>query len=149
MSHAPRGIALVIIAAAGCGPSTAAAPPPRAPIASAPPGEATAGGPTVAAGDPEHAGYVDTAILRRLIRRELGQIRACYEQGLMGSPGLAGTVTVRFTISPTGAVSEASATGLTAPVATCVADRIKTIAFPRPREGIVMVTWPFQFSQNG
>ena len=45
--------------------------------------------------------------IRRVIQRNIGQIRFCYEQGLHSRPDLSGRVGVRFIISPSGGVQTA------------------------------------------
>jgi hypothetical protein len=95
------------------------------------------------------SGY-DKSIVRRYIRRNLDKITYCYDKQLLAHPGIGGEITATFFITPTGAVQTASGTGFDRDVAACVADVIKTIAFPRTGDGAgVQVNYPFQFHAAG
>jgi hypothetical protein len=85
-------------------------------------------------------GDLDQVIVRRYLRRNLGRIQGCFVHGV------AGTVVASFTIGGDGKVSVASASGVTREVATCVAQVIRGIGFPRPRGGAsVQVRYPITF----
>ena len=95
------------------------------------------------------SGY-DKSIIRRYIRRNLDKITYCYDKQLLAHPGIGGEIMETFFIAPTGAVQASSGTGFDRDVAACVADVIKTIAFPRTGDGIgVQVHYPFQFHATG
>ncbi|HEX7841328.1 MAG TPA: AgmX/PglI C-terminal domain-containing protein [Kofleriaceae bacterium] len=95
------------------------------------------------------SGY-DKSIVRRYIRRSLDKITYCYDKQLLVRPGIGGEIMATFFITPTGAVQTASGTGFDRDVAACVADVIKTIAFPRTGDGAgVQVNYPFQFHAAG
>lgn len=91
-------------------------------------------------------------VIRRTIQRNIGQVRFCYEQALNANPNLAGRVTVRFVISPSGAVQTAVASSSTVAdprVGVCVAQAMRRLSFPAPDGGgVVSVTYPFMFSAN-
>ncbi len=96
--------------------------------------------PTVAGGD----GELDKAIVRRYIKRNIQKLQYCYEKELLAKPALSGTVATSFTITESGVVGSASASGVDATVASCMAQVIKGIEFPRPKgTGGVAVTYPF------
>lgn len=84
--------------------------------------------------------------IRRVISRNRGQVRHCYEQGLVQRPDLAGRVTVRWMIQPSGAVMGATIstpTDLRSPqVEQCVAQAVGRWQFPAS-EGATMVSYPF------
>ncbi len=105
----------------------------------------TAAVPTVSIGQPEAQGNLDKAIIRRYIKRNIQKIQYCYERELLAKPNLVGTVSTQFLISEAGAVKGARASGVDPNVASCVADVIRTIEFPRPVSGVVQVTYPFTF----
>lgn len=110
----------------------------------------TASVPQVKIGTASTSGELDKEIIRRYIRRKLPQIKYCYEKQLLVKPGLEGTVNTQFQISPAGAVLAASASGVAPDVASCVADVIKTIQFPKPKGGgLVQVKYPFTFRPSG
>lgn len=100
---------------------------------------------TYSLGHPEIVGHLEEVIIRRYIRRNVKQIAGCYEHELATKPTLAGIVTARFTIAPDGKVPTSSASGVDPAVASCVADAIKQIEFPKPTFGKVDVTYPITF----
>ncbi|HUS30082.1 MAG TPA: AgmX/PglI C-terminal domain-containing protein [Kofleriaceae bacterium] len=106
--------------------------------------------PSVSIGQPVAIGALDKAIIRRYIKRNIDKIRYCYEKTLLAKPGLSGTVSTQFFIAPDGHVSSAAAEGVDVEVASCVADVIEGISFPRPSEGAgVQVSYPFTFERAG
>jgi len=106
--------------------------------------------PTVSIGQPNAQGDLDKAIIRRYIKRNIQKITYCYEKQLLVNPKLAGTVATQFFIAPSGQVASATATGVDPDVATCLAEVIKRIEFPRPKSGGgVQVNYPFTFRTAG
>ena len=87
-----------------------------------------------------------------MVRRRLGEVRHCYEQGLISQPDISGTVSVRFVIGPTGSVSAATVAGSSlgaARVDSCVASAVRRWTFPAPEGGgMVAVTYPFMLATN-
>lgn len=101
-------------------------------------------------GQPTGTGDLDKGIIRRYIKRNVDKIAYCYEKQLLANPGMEGTVTISFFISPSGSVTSATGGGFNATVANCVADVIHTIEFPRPQGGGgVTVNYPFTFHAAG
>lgn len=90
--------------------------------------------------------------IARVIRRNLPRFKYCYEKQLNANPNLAGKVSVYFTIAPTGSVANASVSESSmgdATVESCVASVMKSLKFPQPKGGgIVVVTYPFVFSST-
>jgi hypothetical protein len=110
----------------------------------------TAAVPTVSIGQPSANGDLDKAIIRRYIKRNIQKITYCYEKQLLAKPGLSGTVATQFFITPNGTVASASGAGVDPEVASCVADVIKGIEFPKPKGGGgVQVNYPFTFRPAG
>jgi hypothetical protein len=106
--------------------------------------------PDVRIGNATTTGDLDKNIIRRYIRRKLPQIKYCYEKQLLVKPGIGGTVTTQFQISPSGAVLNSTAKGVDGEVSSCVASVIKTIQFPKPKGGgLVQVRYPFTFRPTG
>ncbi|HZA51548.1 MAG TPA: adventurous gliding motility protein GltG, partial [Myxococcaceae bacterium] len=107
----------------------------------------------IAASDPVVMGSLDKELIRQVIRRNIGQIRYCYESQLSRYPKLSGKVSVKFTITGQGSVSSSSvaqSTANNAELETCVAGRVRTWIFPKPKGGgIVLVTYPFIFKPSG
>ncbi len=88
-----------------------------------------------------------------VIRRNAGQIRFCYEQGLQSDPKLKGTVSTNFTINANGQVAAISIAGTTLNsklVEDCISLRIKSWKFPLPQGGkSISVQVPFNLTKQG
>ncbi|MFH1469011.1 MAG: AgmX/PglI C-terminal domain-containing protein [Pseudomonadota bacterium] len=101
-------------------------------------------------GDPIIVGGLDRALVDAVIRRNLEQVRYCYQRQLPRDPSLAGKVTVRFVIAGDGSVAraETKSTTLHDPsVEQCINERFLRFEFPAPKKnGIVIVTYPFLFA---
>lgn len=115
--------------------------------------ERTARVPRIRTGTPELHGALSKEIIRRVINRHINEIRFCYEQQLISQPDLQGRVSVKFVISPSGAVStavvEQSDLG-SAKVDSCIASAVRRMDFPAPEGGgLVLVSYPFLLSQTG
>jgi hypothetical protein len=106
--------------------------------------------PTVIIDAANVTGSYDKSIIRRYIRRHLSKFSYCYEKELLANPALSGTVTAVFVIAPNGRVASATADGADPEVASCVADVVKAIEFPKLERGeSVKVTYPFIFELAG
>lgn len=102
--------------------------------------------PSARMGQPNVQGDLDKPTIRFTVFQHLTEIRACYEAKLASDPLLAGTVQTQFFIAPTGKVASASASGVHAEVADCIAKIIRGIEFPKPDGGGgVQVNYPFTF----
>ena len=89
--------------------------------------------------------------IKRVIRANFPRFRQCYEQGLKKDPGLRGSVAVRFIIDTTGAIETANLAGGSmsdGQVSSCVLGIYKTVSFPEPLGGMVMVTYPIDFQND-
>ncbi|MEZ4336627.1 MAG: VIT domain-containing protein, partial [Sandaracinaceae bacterium] len=98
------------------------------------------------AGTPSVSG-AEAGAIARVVRGRAASYRRCYEVGLRSQPGLAGTITVQFTIAD-GSVTQASASGgLNGQVIGCVLAVIRGLRF----EGVASatVTYPFTFTSDG
>ncbi|MEM7433552.1 MAG: AgmX/PglI C-terminal domain-containing protein [Myxococcota bacterium] len=100
-------------------------------------------------GDVGGSGDFDAALVQRQIKQRIKSITRCYESELRKNPGLAGKVTVTFTIQERGNVTGAKAsentTGSPA-VADCVTRTISRFRFnPGPEGGSVTFRYPFVF----
>lgn len=95
-------------------------------------------------------GGLKRAEISRVIRRNLPRFKFCYEKQLNANPNLSGKVSVYFTIAPTGQVARATVRESTIGerrVERCVLEVTRSLRFPRPRGGgIVVVTYPFLFA---
>jgi hypothetical protein len=105
--------------------------------------------PSISTGTAAVRGSLSKEVIRRYIRRSINQIRYCYEQQLARRPDLAGRISIRFVISPSGAVTTSSVAENTlgdGAVGDCVSRAVQRIAFPQPEGGgVVIVTYPFMF----
>ncbi|HYH98061.1 TonB family protein, partial [Hyalangium sp.] len=107
----------------------------------------------ITSSEPMVMGSLDKELIRQVIQRNRGQIRFCYESQLTKYPKLNGKVAVKFVINAEGKVvsSEvAQSTAGNAELESCVAGRVRTWQFPKPKGGgVVIVTYPFIFKASG
>lgn len=107
-------------------------------------------GPKIRSGGAMVKGSISKEVIRRIVRRNINQIKFCYEKGLMKRPDLSGRVAIRFVITGTGAVQTAvvSSTTIGDPaVESCIAHTVERMTFPMPPDsGIAIVTYPFTLS---
>jgi TonB family protein len=99
------------------------------------------------------AGGLDRAEVLKVIQRHASEIKFCYEQSLQKSPGLAGKVSMAWTIEASGTVQEANVAESSigsAEVEKCMSERIRRWKFPEPRGGgVVDITFPWNFKPAG
>jgi len=99
--------------------------------------------------DAEVSGKLDKELIQKIIRRNMPQIRWCYQQGLQKNSNLEGKVVVNFTISSVGKVIQTAIKQSTMhndEVEQCVLSKISRWKFPEPKGGgIVQVNYPFIF----
>ena len=92
-------------------------------------------------------------IIRRVVRRNLNQVKYCYQEALARRPSLEGRVVTQFTIAPTGRVLAAvvqSSTLQATAVEASIVNAIKRWEFPQPDHGgLAMVSYPFSFAPAG
>jgi hypothetical protein len=110
------------------------------------------GGPSVHDGAVRvSSGNVPVEVIQRIVRQNHGRFRLCYESGLRTNPKLAGRVTVKFTIGPSGAVNTVSDGGSDLPdqaVISCVIRNFGVLEFPRSEGPTVSVIYPLVFSPS-
>jgi TonB family protein len=83
------------------------------------------------------------------VRQSLAGVKHCYESQLQNNPFLQGTVTVAFTIAPSGDVGSCAITENTVPsavVADCIRRRVQRWRMVSPREGTATVSYSFVFT---
>jgi len=91
------------------------------------------------------------AVIAEVVKRNRASVRACYEKALKTSPGLRGTLTLRFTINPKGVVTAAEVNEARSDLAVpglseCAVDAIRSIRFPKSSRGFESnVNYPFDF----
>jgi hypothetical protein len=102
-------------------------------------------------GTPTIEGTIAPEAIRRVVRRNLGQISHCQEQGFAADSRLAGRVVVRFVIGSGGTVMGANFTESNVSVAsvnTCIANAVHRWTFDVPGDfdGTAVVSYPFVLS---
>ncbi len=97
-------------------------------------------------------GHLSRDAIAKVVRQHLREIQYCYEKNLLLNSKLAGKLIMEWTIAITGSVSVVktkSNTMATPAVAMCISAKIKRWKFPRPKGGIVVVSYPFIFNSIG
>ncbi len=107
----------------------------------------------ITASDPEVMGSLDKELIRQVIHRNRSAIKFCYESQLGRYPKLQGKVSVKFVINGEGNVISSNVAQTTmnnSEAETCIAGRVRTWLFPKPKGGgVVVVTYPFIFKPSG
>lgn len=97
-------------------------------------------------------GSLPKSEIARVIRRNLARFKYCYEKQLNANPNLAGKVSLRFVIAPTGKVAKVSVAETSInnqTVESCTMRVMKSLKFPKPKGGgVVVVTYPFVFAST-
>jgi hypothetical protein len=112
-------------------------PPPREP----PPPSARSSKPVPADMSPGS----DPSNVRAVIKANISQITACYEDVLRKKPGLQGTVHTTFTIASDGLVESADAVGVDGAVDACIIYVLESLRFPAPKQAPLVIKYPFTF----
>lgn len=106
--------------------------------------------PAPVAPEKESTGHLAPAEVAKVVRAANPKFRACYEQSLKKNAKIAGKVTMRFVIGPTGSVTsvdDQSNPPFDDPaVPACLMAQFRKLKFPKPSGGPVTVTYPFVFS---
>lgn len=104
--------------------------------------------PKVRVGASSVSGRLPPEVIQRVVRRNFGQYRYCYEKGLAKNPTLTGRVSVRFVIGKDGATTQVSSAGSDLPskeVVDCVLKAFERLSYPAPEGGVVVVVYPLMF----
>lgn len=135
------------VAAGALEPAPVIAPPPTEPVLADTVSVEQTTAPDEGTGVPEVRGSLPREVIRRVVQRHQGEVRACYEQGLARRPALEGRVTVSFVISANGSVQSAAIGSSTLDdeaVAGCIVQAVRGWVFPAPDGGgVVGVSYPF------
>lgn len=97
-------------------------------------------------------GDLPKEVVQRIVRRYFGRYRSCYETALGDDPKLEGGVTVKGVIGADGRLTQPTGTptdGMPPSVASCVANAMADLSFPRPKGGKVTFTLQLRFSPIG
>jgi len=137
LSHLMLVLALGAVPDAGAGPGASSSSPPSSIF-----GPDTA----LAPGTPVK-GNLDKEIIRRIIRRHIDEVNACYQRALARHPFLFGQIVVKFSIDAVGDVVAAvpqSSTMDDDKLEACTVDAVRRWEFPKPLGGgRVVVSYPF------
>lgn len=113
-------------------------------------GTAGIGGIGTVGNDPIILGALDKSLIDAVIKRNMAQIRYCYQRELTKNPMLGGRIVVKFVIAKDGTVSSATIRSTTMnneKVEQAICGRFLKFQFPEPKGGgIVIVSYPFIFS---
>jgi TonB family protein len=86
--------------------------------------------------------------IQKAVNDNLTAFDACYSLGADKKGKLEGTITMKATVGPLGKVIEVAVVKSTiknAKVNDCVAAAFKKVAFPHPKGGVAIVTYPMTF----
>ena len=98
-----------------------------------------------------YGGSIAPVEVKKALQTKRDEIRACYRALLEKNKKASGKVVLRFTIGEDGAVEEVvtmNATTLPTETATCIAELVKSIAFPKPTGGKAAITYPWEFTAD-
>ncbi|HUM09678.1 MAG TPA: adventurous gliding motility protein GltG [Myxococcaceae bacterium] len=116
-------------------------------------GKKTSADISITQSDPEVQGSMDPELIRRVVRSHHDQLKYCYDNALTRNPKLTGKVSIRWIITEAGTVASSnvvSSTTNTPDLDRCIAGRVLTWIFPKPKGGgVAVVTYPFVFKQAG
>ncbi|MEZ4238501.1 MAG: AgmX/PglI C-terminal domain-containing protein [Myxococcota bacterium] len=95
---------------------------------------------------PSVSGPMDRGVIQKVVQRNAGQFRYCYEKQLQDHPTLQGSMRVRFVIGTDGTVTSASlqANDLGSEMGSCVTSRFQRMVFPQTSSSVT-VDWPLVF----
>lgn len=91
---------------------------------------------------------IPAEVIQRVIQRNYGRFRGCYETGLKANPALAGRVSVAMTISADGSVTSVANAGSDLPdanVVSCIVRNFGGLNFPAP-DAVVHIVYPLALS---
>jgi hypothetical protein len=90
-----------------------------------------------------------SAAFRRFADRRAKEVRRCYDAALQGNPALRGRIELRFSVLPSGAISDvevASTSFRDRAIPACVAEVFRTWRTPFRPEEPVGIEYPLSFS---
>lgn len=97
-----------------------------------------------------HSPGLDKREVRRVMTRNRARLQFCYEKELNPKPNLQGKVSLEFTVLPNGQVSKVRSANSTLQdevVEACLERVVRSLRFPKPRGGgVVIVRYPILFS---
>lgn len=97
---------------------------------------------------PPPKAIIDTKMVDFVIFNKKEEIRSCYNSALRKSPGLKGNMTISWKILLTGKAADIVVVDSSIKdknLIACLESRLLVWTFPKPKNGFVTVTYPFQF----
>ncbi|MFO0751471.1 MAG: AgmX/PglI C-terminal domain-containing protein, partial [Myxococcota bacterium] len=97
------------------------------------------------------SGQLDPGQVYGVIDANIARIQACYESRLQVDASLAGRITFRWVVTPTGAVTgvqQYTSTVADPKVAACIKAVLERLHFPKPVGGNVEISYPFIFRSS-
>lgn len=87
-------------------------------------------------------GALESKVVRRVLGGHLAEVKRCYHQALKGKPGLAGQVTLQFTVSSAGKVVSSlvqRSTMENREMESCISGAARRWLFPAPKGGGIAI----------
>jgi hypothetical protein len=87
-----------------------------------------------------------------VINEHIREVQYCYEKTLISNAGLQGKLVVEWAIDQSGSVSrvrQKMSTLQSPQVFECISSKLRRWTFPKPKGGIVIVSYPFIFNSVG
>lgn len=93
-------------------------------------------------------GRLPPEVVQRIVRRNFGRFRLCYDAALRADPKAAGRITTTFEVQTDGSIKDVKATSdLTdATLVECVRKGFEPLTFPAPEAGVVKISYPILFA---
>jgi TonB family protein len=89
---------------------------------------------------------LDPAKTQAVVKSHLPEVQRCYERGKMDDPDIKGRITLKISVSATGAVTSAmveSSSLRSSAVESCVISAVQGWKFPAPTGGPAVISYPF------
>ena len=87
----------------------------------------------------------------KVVNQNKAGIKQCYEAAKLRKPDIEGSITMRWKVYPEGNVESCDVVESTLDdkeTAGCITGEIKNWTFPKPKDGVVTVTFPFHFKNT-
>ncbi len=115
------------------------------------PAESASAAPAASATSDVPPGPLDKTSIRTVIRSWYPEVKGCYERAFRDNQSLHGKVIARFMIGEDGSVSSVDMSDSTIKnkeVTDCVGKLFGLMRFPKPANGMVLITYPLEFDSE-
>ncbi|MBN2358218.1 MAG: AgmX/PglI C-terminal domain-containing protein [Deltaproteobacteria bacterium] len=99
----------------------------------------------------EKEGTLPQDKIMKVVEQNKAGIKQCYEMAKLRKPDIEGSITVRWKVFPEGNVESCEVVESSLDdkeTAGCITGEIKNWTFPKPKGGVVTVTFPFNFKNT-